>query len=319
MNAAVLHAFGKPPRFEQFAEPAAGEGEALVHVLAAALHPSTRAVASGSHYASPLELPAVCGLDGCGRLDDGTRVFFGGPRPPGGTMAQRCAVPRARCWPVPDRLDDATAAAIVNPALSSWLPLVCSAHLAPGETVLVLGATGAAGKLAIQIAKLLGAGRVVAAGRNEQVLSALAQLGAVATISLTLPDQQLIEAFAREGGDNGYNVIVDYLWGRPTELLLAALARAEFLVEPSNVRLLPIGESAGPAISLRADVFRSAGLAIPGGGFPAPSVFLDIYAQLMAFAADGKLRIDTERLPLADIESAWQRDDLRGRRLVFIP
>jgi NADPH:quinone reductase-like Zn-dependent oxidoreductase len=319
MNAAVLHAFGKPPRFEQFAEPAVGEGEVLVHVLAAALHPSARAVASGTHYASPKELPAIVGLDGCGRLNDGARVFFGGPRPPGGTMAQRCAVARARCWPIPDSLDDATAAAIANPALSSWLPLVCSAHLAPGETVLILGATGTAGKLAIQIAKLLGAGRVVAAGRNEQTLRTLRELGADATVSLALPEQQLIEAFAREGGDNGYNVIVDYLWGRPTELLLGALTRAEFLIEPSNVRLLPIGESAGPAISLHAGVFRSAGLAIPGGGFPPPSVFLDIYNQLMAYAADGKLRIETERVPLADIERAWQRSDLHGRRLVLIP
>lgn len=142
MNAAVLHSFGSAPRFEPFAEPTVGEGEVLLHVLAAALHPSTRAVASGSHYSSPRELPTICGLDACGRLEDGTRLFFGGPRPPYGTMAQRCVVPRARCLPVPDGLDDATAAAIPNPALSSWLPLVHSAHLAPGETVLILGATG---------------------------------------------------------------------------------------------------------------------------------------------------------------------------------
>lgn len=234
-------------------------------------------------------------------------------------MAQRCAVARARCWPIPDGLDDATAAAIANPALSSWLPLVCSAHLAPGETVLVLGATGTAGKLAIQIAKLLGAGRVVAAGRNEQTLGTLRELGADATVFLALPDNQLIEAFAGAAGKKGYNVIVDYLWGRPTELLLAALTRPEFLVEASNVRLLPIGESAGPTISLRADVFRGVGLAIPGGGFPAPEIFLDIYNQLMAAAAGGKLRIDTERVPLADVEKAWQRVDLHGRRLVLIP
>ena len=234
-------------------------------------------------------------------------------------MAQRCAVARARCWQVPDNLDDATAAAIPNPALSSWLPLVCSAHLAPGETVLVLGATGTAGKLAIQIAKLLGAGRVVAAGRNERTLSTLRELGADATVSLALPDNQVIEAFTEAAGKKGYNVILDYLWGRPTELLLAALTRAEFLVEASNVRLIPIGESAGPTISLRAEVFRSAGLAIPGGGFPAPEIFLDIYNQLMAAAAGRKLRIDTERVPLADVEKAWQRVDLRGRRLVLIP
>ncbi|MGH9775801.1 MAG: quinone oxidoreductase family protein [Candidatus Acidiferrales bacterium] len=319
MNAAVLHAFGKPPRFETFAEPRPGEGEVLVHVLAAALHPSTRAVANGSHYASPRQLPAVCGLDGCGRLEDGSRVFFGGPRAPYGTMAERCVVMHRLCWPVPDAIGDATAAAIVNPALSSWIPLVCSAHLAAGETVLILGATGIAGKLAIQITKLLGAGRVVAAGRNERALGTLHELGADATIPLGLPEKELIEAFSREAGDTGYNVIVDYLWGRPTEMLLAALTRKEFLVEPSNVRLLPIGESAGPAISLRADVFRSAGLAIPGGGFPAPQVFLDIYNELMARAASGQLRIETECAPLSDVERAWQRGDLDGRRLVIVP
>ena len=109
MKAAVLHALGTPPRFEEFPEPTAGEGEVIAHVCAAALKPVDKAMASGSHYASPRELPAVCGVDGVGCLDDGTRVFFAGPRSPYGAMAQRTVVPRLQCFPVPDNIDDTTA------------------------------------------------------------------------------------------------------------------------------------------------------------------------------------------------------------------
>lgn len=318
MNAAVLHSLGQPPRFEQFPDPVAGPDEAIVHVRAASLKPVDRLMAGGTHYASPRELPVVCGVDGVGVLDGGARVFFGGPRRPYGAMAERTVVARARCWPVPEGVDDATAAALPNPALSSWLPLVWRAKLAAGETVLILGATGTAGKLAIQIAKILGAGRVIAAGRNAQTLSTAPGLGADAVIHLDLSDQEVAEAFAREAGDKGYDVILDYLWGHPTELLLSALTRAEFSMKAGGPRLIPIGESAGPAISLPAAALRSAGLAILGGGFPPMNILMDAFNQAMARAASGELRIDTERVPLADVEQAWRRT-APGRRLVLIP
>src|ERR1022692_521363 len=316
MHAAVLHTLGKPPRFESFPDPVAEPDEAIVHVRAASLKPIDRLMASGGHYASPREFPVVCGVDGIGVLDDGTRVFFGGPRRPYGAMAERTVVARSRCWPVPESLDDATAAALLNPALSSWLPLVWRAQLAAGETVLILGATGIAGKLAVRVAKLLGAGRVVAAGRNEQALSTLGGLGADAVIHLDASDQEVTQAFAREAGNKGYDVIVDYLWGHPTELLLAALTRAEFSMKAAGPRLIPIGESAGPAISLPAAALRSAGLAILGGGFPPMNILLDAYNQAMAHAASGELRIETERVPLEDVEKAWQRP-AHGPRLVL--
>ncbi len=164
MNAAVLHTLNQLPHFEQFPEPVAEENEVIVHVRAAALKPIDKQMASGSHYAAYGKLPVVCGMDGVGRLDDGTRVFFGGPRPPYGSMAERTVVSRSRCFPIPDNVNDDIAAAVVNPGLSAWGALVWRAQLAPGETVLILGATGVTGKLAIQTAKLLGAGRVVAAG-----------------------------------------------------------------------------------------------------------------------------------------------------------
>jgi NADPH:quinone reductase-like Zn-dependent oxidoreductase len=308
-----------PPRCEAFAEPVAGEGEVIVHVHAAALSPATKAIASGTHYSSPVALPVVCGLDGVGHLDDGTRVFFGGPRSPFGTMAERTVVPRGRCWPIPEGVDDVTAAALPNPAMSSWLPFTWGVRLAPGETVLILGATGVAGKLAVQIAKLLGAGRVVAAGRNETVLSTLHELGADTTIRLGLPDHDLVETFAREAGETGYDVIIDYLWGRPTEALLTAMTRSEISFEASGPRLVQVGNSAGPAISLTAAAVRSVGLTILGGGFPPLEVFVEALRQLMARAASGELQIATEEVPLAQTEEAWKREDNNGRRLVIRP
>ena len=322
MNAAVLHTLNQPPQFAQFPEPVAEENEVIVHVRAAALKPIDKQMASGSHYAAYSKLPVVCGMDGVGRLDDGTRVFFAGPRAPYGSMAQRTVVLRSRCFLIPDNVDDDIAAAVVNPGLSAWGALVWRAQLTPGETVLILGATGVTGKLAIQTAKLLGAGRVIAAGRNEQVLNTLHDLGADTTIRLDKPGQDLTEAFAREAGDNGFDVVIDYLWGPPTEALLAAIARKDFKPAKSRVRLVEVGESAGTTISLPAAVLRSSRLEILGAGSgnaPAtPEIWVEAIRRLMSHVACGALRIDTERVPLGEVEDAWQRDQ-HGRRIVLIP
>jgi NADPH:quinone reductase-like Zn-dependent oxidoreductase len=320
MNAAVLHTLGKPPRYEQFREPTAGEGEVIVHVRAAALKPVDKQMAGGSHYASPRKLPAVVGIDGVGRLEDDARVYFGGPRPPYGAMAQHTVVSRARCFPLPMDIDDVTAAALVNPAVSAWLTLTWRARLVPGETVLVLGATGVTGKLAVQIAKLLGAGRVIAAGRNEKILGTLPELGADATIRLDKPDQNLSEVFAREAGNAGFNVIIDYLWGRPTETLLAAMVRKEFAAVASEMRLVQVGESAGPTISLAAAVLHSTALTILGTAGMAPrEVLTEAFQHVVTRATRGELCVDVETVPLADVEDAWQHYDPHGRRLVILP
>ncbi|MGB8065076.1 MAG: zinc-binding alcohol dehydrogenase family protein [Candidatus Sulfotelmatobacter sp.] len=319
MHAAVLHALGKPPRHEQFPEPTAGDGEVIVHVHAASLKPVDKQLASGSHYASPREFPLVCGSDGVGHLSDGQRVFFGGTRAPCGAMAQRTVVRRAFCFPVPDGVDDETAAALPNPGVSAWLSLAHRARLAPGENVLILGATGVTGKLAVKIAKLLGAGRVVAAGRNPQALDRLLQLGADAIIRFDVPTNELAEAFVREAGQSGFQVVIDYVWGSPAETFLAAITRKEFALVTSETRFVQVGESAGPTISLPAAVLRSTALTILGtAGIPPRSVLVDALQQVMTHAASGELSIETERVPLADIENAWQRDQTR-RRLVVIP
>lgn len=321
MKAAVLHALGDVPRYEEFAEPTPDKDEALVWVRAASLKNSDKMMADGSHYDNLRQLPAVVGIDGVGVLEDGARVYCGAPRPPYGTMAERTVVPRAFCMPVPDAVDDLTAAALPNPAMSSWLALLWRAKLQPGETVLILGATGVAGRLAVQVARHLGAGRVVGAGRDADALAALAGLGADATIRLEGSDSELEEAFTRQAGDGGYDVVLDYLWGRPTEALVAALTGHDLMAEPTRTRLVQIGEMAGPILRLPAEAVRSSGLEVvgSGGGSIPPAAIFEMFPRLWELAANGDLRVDTEPVPLPDVQAAWRCRSHGGRRLVLVP
>lgn len=319
MDAAVLHNLGTRPQCEQFPEPVAGDGEVVVHVHAASLKPVDKQIANGSHYAAARAFPCICGTDGVGHLEDGQRVFFGGCRPPYGAMAQRTVVPKAFTFPVPEGLNDEVAAAIVNPAVSAWLALSLRARLAAGENVLILGATGIAGRLAVSIAKLLGAGRVVAAGRNQPILDSLRQAGADGTIQLDRPAEDIQQSMIREAGESGFQVVIDYLWGKPTEAFLAAITNRKFAAIGADIRLVQVGESAGPAISLPAAVLRSTALTILGtAGIPNRSALVDAVHQVLASAASGKLHLDTSPIPLKSIDAAWERDP-QGRRIVIIP
>jgi len=316
MQAAVVNTPGQAPRYQSFPEPVAQDGEVPVKVRAAGLHPIVKALASGTHYASAGtgREPAVPGVDGVGTLDDGSRVFFGLTRKPWGTMAERAAAPRRMCIPLPDGLSDIEAAAIANPGMSSWVMFKERARLIPGETVLVLGATGVAGQLAIQSARQLGAKRVIAAGRNVEVL-ATADVDAV--IALGEPEDAVREAFAAQAA-LGIDLVVDYLWGRPTELLLEALAKGFKVDATRSTRLVEVGTSAGQAITLPGATLRSIDLTLLGSGFGAARLER-ILAELPVFfamAASGTLKIAVEPVPLTEIEKAWDRIE-KGRRIVF--
>ncbi len=322
MKAAVLEAIGKTPKCEEFEEPEAHEGEALVRVLAASLKPVDRQLAAGTHFASPREadFPLICGTDGVGTLEEGTRVFFGGCRRPFGAMAELTVAPKAFCFPLPAGMDDETAAALPNPGVSAWLSLTHRARLARGETVLVLGATGVTGQLAVQIAKLLGAARVVGVGRNERVLARLGDLGADATIQMDQAPEALKEAYLSEMGEAGFDVILDYLWGEPTEALLAAITKSEFAETGKETRLVQVGESAGATIKLPASVLRSTAVTILGtAGIPPREVLFDAMRDVMKRGAMEELRIETEKVALAEVESVWKRAGQAGRRVVLAP
>lgn len=314
MNAAVVSVLGQAPRYQSFPDPVAAEGECLIEVRAAGLHPIVKAIASGAHYAAGGELPAIPGLDGVGVLEDGTHVFFVFVRKPWGTMAERAAAPLSKCIPLPEGLSDVEAAAIANPGMSAWVSLKERAKLVAGETVLVLGATGVAGQLAIQVARQQGAKRVIGVGRN---VDAIASADVDAVIALGEPEDAVREAFTREAAA-GIDVVIDYLWGRPTELLLEALAKGFNARATHPTRLVEVGEMAGKTIALPGSTLRSVDLTIVGSGFGAASldkIFAAI-PQLFAMAAEGKLKIAVEPVPLSDVESAWNRVE-KGRRIVF--
>jgi NADPH2:quinone reductase len=314
MQAAVVNVLGEAPKYQSFAEPVAGEGEVVIAVRAAGLHPVVKARASGAHYSSDGVVPLIPGVDGVGVLD-GRRVYFGYSRAPFGSMAERTLTRRPMFVPLPDGIDDVQAAAIANPGMSAWVSVKERAHLAVGETVLIQGATGVAGQMAIQVARYLGAKRVIGVGRNVEALAA-ANLDSV--IALGEPEEAVREAFAAEAA-NGIDVVIDYLWGRPTELLLEALAKGFKASATYRTRLVEVGESAGKTISLAGAILRSVDLTILGSGFgsAAMDVILAAIPTLFALAAEGKLKIDVEPVPLAQVESGWSRVE-KGRRIVFV-
>ena len=246
MKAAVVQVLGQPTKYQEFADPVLSDTEVLIQVRAAGLHPIVKAIASGAHYSATGLVPMVAGLDGVGTGPDGARVYFGSPRKPWGTMAEWCAAPASMCLPLPDGISDIEAAAIANPGMSAWLSLKERAEVKPGETVLILGATGVAGQLAIQAARHLGAKRVIAVGRNVKVI---AKENVDAIVALGQPEDAVREAFVVEA-KNGVDVVIDYLWGRPTELLLEALAKTFKPSSTKSTRLVEVGESAGKTITL---------------------------------------------------------------------
>jgi NADPH:quinone reductase-like Zn-dependent oxidoreductase len=318
MQAAVVTAFDAPPRYTTFADPVAGEGEKLVTVTAVGLHPIVKSLASGTHYGSTGELPFMPGLDGVGRLEDGSRVFFGMARSPYGTFAER-SLTSWMCIPLPDGLDDATAAGIANPAMSSWAALMGRAKFVAGENVTILGATGVAGKLAVQIAKRLGARRVTAAGRNPQALETLKELGADAVIPLDQEDDSLVAAFRNEYAKEGVDVVLDYLWGHPAECLLEAISQKGSR-RAARVRFIQIGASAGATIRLEAAALRSSGLELLGSGLGSASLE-QLRAAVQDFfktAAAQPFAFKMKTAPLSEVEKLWSAHE-QGTRLVFQP
>jgi NADPH:quinone reductase-like Zn-dependent oxidoreductase len=298
MNAAVVHSFEAPPRYQTFDDPTpTGKGQ-LVNVTAAGLHRVVKALANGTHYGSAATPPFIPGIDGVGRLQDGTRVYFGAP----GSFAER--VVAGFVFPLPEGLDDATAAGIANPGMSSWAAFKFRAQLIPGESVLILGATGVSGRLAIQIAKRLGAKRVVAAGRR---LEGLAELGADAVIPIDR------DAFRSEPCD----IILDYLWGQPAEILLDTISQKGFQHLSPRIRYVQVGSTAGPKISLAAEALRSSGLEIIGSGFgsvPLEKIFASV-AEFLGEASKTPFQFSVRAAPLSEVETHW----ISKERIVFQP
>ncbi|HVV89802.1 MAG TPA: zinc-binding alcohol dehydrogenase family protein [Solirubrobacterales bacterium] len=317
MKAAVVESFDRPPRYGDFPDPiAGGEHEVVVEVLAAGLHPRVRSGASGTHYTSEGGLPLVPGVDAVGRRPDGSLVYFVADDNVAGTMAERAVMDIRRGVPLPDGVDAAAIAAAMNPGMSSWVGLRRRAELAPGEAVLVLGATGNAGRMAVQIARHLGAGEVIAAGRNAETLALLPELGADRVVALG--GEGAIDALGAAAAE--VDVVLDYLWGGPAEAAIPAIVRRRE-DRSRALRWVQIGAVAGPEIALPSAALRAANLQLMGSGQGSVST-AGIVAELPELAREidaGTFAVDAEPVPLAEVEAAWERPVAPGRRLVFVP
>tara|TARA_R110000868_G_scaffold10904_3_gene52816 strand:+ start:7647 stop:8603 length:957 start_codon:yes stop_codon:yes gene_type:complete len=313
MKAAVVENVNLPPRYADFPEPQAQAGEVMVNVRAAALSQLVRAQASGKHYSSPAP-PFAPGADGVGVLNNGQRVYFAFPRGPVGAMAERVAVAADCVVAIPDGIDDLTAAAIANPGMSSWAALTERAHFKPGEFVLINGATGASGRLAIQVAKHLGAGRIVVTGRNPATEPELLALGADRFIALQQEAQTLL-AQLREEIDGGIDVVLDYLWGPSAEAIMTAADGHAPGQAARRIRFVNIGSLGGANMALPAGALRSSGLELMGSGLGSVSnaALVRCIGELLDAVAKADLHVEAIAKPLAQVETVWTDNSLAGR------
>jgi NADPH:quinone reductase-like Zn-dependent oxidoreductase len=312
MKVAVLTQTGTTPSYADFPDPRPRGGHVVVDVTAAGVHHLDLAKASGA-FGVPETLPYVIGADGVGRTAAGRRVFFTSPVAPHGSWAERTLVAEQDLLDLADDVDDVTAAALGNTGLAAWLALTWRSNLQPGQNVLVLGATGALGSVAVQLAKALGAATVVAADRDPDRLVRSSEHGADATVTIT-PDTDLVGAFREAVGGGGFDVIIDPVWGAPALAAMHVAAR--------GARHIQIGQSAGATLELPAAIIRAARLELLGFAHIDPPVQVrrDAYLRLTELAATGALTVDTMTLRLADCKRAWELQQQGApRKLVLTP
>lgn len=307
MRAAILRSAGSDPQVGNFDDPSPSDGELVVNVTAAGLNPVDLYLASGQ-LGEP-QVPRVVGQEGIGTTEDGRRVYFNPSVSPFGSLAQRTLVDPDQTFDVPDGLDDALAVAMGIPSLAAWLPLEYHARLRPGESVLVLGATGVVGRVAVQAAKVLGAGRVVAAARNEAALAKIEDLGADDTVVLCGDDDG--RALRGAAGD-GFDVVIDPVYGAPFEAALSATA--------VGARLVTIGGSAAQSAEVPFRALQGRIHFGHGNNVLPTEVLRDAYAKLTDHAAAGRIRVDVKRYELDRAVDAWHAQAEGPRRkLVVLP
>jgi NADPH:quinone reductase-like Zn-dependent oxidoreductase len=329
VHAAVVTTFGAAPRYQEFPVPVPADGEMLVDVLASGLHPRVRSQADGSHYTSTDELPLVPGIDGVGRGPDGLLRYFVLPDTTMGAMAEQTVIDIRRSLVLPGTIDPVAVAAAMNPAMSSWVALRQRVPFQPGQDVLVLGATGNAGQMAVQIAKLAGADNVIAAGRHADRLAALPALGATATVLLdghagtrhnggTDDTDDTAGRLGQAAAD--VDVVLDYLWGEPAAAaMIAVLTKRADRSKP--LTWIQIGSVAGRTAPVPSAALRAARFQIVGSGQGSVSA-REYLAELPALAeeiAAGTLNVDARAMPLADVEQAWAAAADTRQRIVLTP
>jgi NADPH:quinone reductase-like Zn-dependent oxidoreductase len=321
MKAAIKRTPDSAPGYGDFPEPVAGEGREIVELAAAGIHPVVRSLAAGHHYGSTGTWPLIPGVDAVARTPTGMLVYTGYVEPPYGTLAERMAVPLAMQLPLPRGTEPARIAGGVNPGLASWMPLRSRvAETGTLGTVVVLGASGMAGMLAVQNARLLGAAQIVGAGRDPAGLDRAAQAGA-APVALTGDHATDAAALAAALDGRPPSLILDFVWGPPAEAMFAALARRGLHEDSADIAYVQIGAAAGPLASVPAALLRSRRIQMTGSG-AGSAPLTAIAAQLPAYMqliADGRVPVPTQTFPLSRIAEAWTAAHDSGPRVVITP
>ncbi len=322
MRAAVIRSFGQPPDVDEVTPPESGPGRVLMRVSAAPINQLDLLIGSGRFYGGAPDLPYVPGVEGVGTvveaegLEPGTRVWFSFERydSPRGSMAELCAVDQIRTMVIEHDIDDATAAALGLTGLAAWMSLSSRASVAAGEQVLILGAAGAVGQVALQVARLLGAGRVIGASRSEEGRAIAQKLGADAVVDSSGDDVETIAARIEQSCDGPLNVVIDPIWGSHAAAAVRALGEGG--------RLVNFGSSGGPIAPLDSAMIRSKSLSVLGYtnvSLPFDEIRTAV-RSLYAHAAEGMIEVLLERVGLDGIGSAVRRaGESPHRKLVVVP
>lgn len=322
MKAAVVFEKGGIPQYADFPDPIINsKNEILIFVKAASIKHLDRARASGKHYSAENKehQPAIVGSDGVGVLEDGSKVYFFSKK---GTVAEKAVADENMIVPVPDKLDFSIAAALPNAIMGSAMGLRFKTHLKEGETVLINGATGITGKVAIQVAKLLGAKKVIATGRNEIALQSLIELGADEVVSLQTGDEIFKQKIKDIHNETPIDIVLDYIWGHSVENILSALKGDGTFSH--KTRLVSVGGMSGDTIQLSSQILRGTDIQISGSGLGSWTkeevklLLSEIIPEMFQAAVNGKLKIDTETVSLKDIETIWESEMAGRKRLVVL-
>ncbi|MGH1518508.1 quinone oxidoreductase family protein [Chryseobacterium sp. JK1] len=320
MKAAVVFKKGNAPQYADFPEPEVQENEVLVSVQAASIKNLDRARAGGNHYSAENQehQPTVIGSDGVGYLENGDKVYFFSKK---GTVAEKAVADRKMLVSIPENLDFSIAAALPNAVMGSAMALKFKAGIQPGNTIMINGATGITGKIAVQIARLYGAKKIIVTGRNEESLQSLLTLGADEAVSLQLSDDDFKQKIKEIHKETPVDIIVDYIWGHSVEMILSAFKGDGTFSH--KTKLINIGGMSGDTIQLSSQILRGTDIQISGSGLgswtkeESALLFSEIIPEMFQAAVNGKVKMETQDVEIKNIESIWNAEMQTGKRLVI--
>lgn len=309
IRAALVRNYGEPPAVESIPAPEPVDGGTVVDVLLAGINPVDLAIASGKFDAGAPPLPYTAGREGIARTPDDRVVWFDEVLFPTGSMAERAVIPAGHGVELPEGTTPEQAIGFGIAGTAAWLGLEWRGRLEPGETVVILGASGSVGQVAVQAARLLGAARVIGAARSESGLKLISELGVDEAVST---EEEDLTGALREATDGGADLVLDMLWGEPAVAALSAM-------KPHG-RLIQVGNSADRNADILAGTLRGGSYSILGhrNFWASPEERERAFTLMCEHAAKGDLKLETEVRPLDKVAEAWQAQaESPGRKLAL--